>query len=129
MIHAINPYGMSHKRRFTEENIDLNRNFRDFKKPTPANPDYDLLANAIAPESVSFCSEVSSWGQILWGRTWGSAKVTEAIHRGQYTHREGLFYGGTAPAWAHTTLLSILGKHAGNAKRVVMVDVHTGLMI
>src|SRR5690606_39367139 len=31
LIHAINPYGFSHIRRVNEDNIDLNRNFRDFE--------------------------------------------------------------------------------------------------
>ena len=52
-IHAINPYGMSHRWRCTVEIIDLNRNFRDFKEPVPGNPGYEHLADAIAPESVS----------------------------------------------------------------------------
>jgi hypothetical protein len=29
-IHALNPYGFSHLRRVTQENVDLNRNFHDF---------------------------------------------------------------------------------------------------
>jgi len=39
-IHAINPYGFSHLRRATQENVDLNRNFVDFAKPLPANAGY-----------------------------------------------------------------------------------------
>ena len=34
-IHAINPYGFSHIRRTTHENVDLNRNFQDFTQPLP----------------------------------------------------------------------------------------------
>ena len=29
-VHALNPYGFSHIRRTTHENVDLNRNFHDF---------------------------------------------------------------------------------------------------
>ena len=36
-IHALNPYGFSHIRRTTHENVDLNRNFQDFTKPLPDN--------------------------------------------------------------------------------------------
>ncbi len=32
-IHALNPYGFSHLRRYTEDNVDLNRNFVDHGKP------------------------------------------------------------------------------------------------
>jgi hypothetical protein len=31
-IHALNPYGFSHIRRATHENVDLNRNFHDFSR-------------------------------------------------------------------------------------------------
>ena len=34
-IHALNPYGFSHIRRATHENVDLNRNFHDFSRPLP----------------------------------------------------------------------------------------------
>ncbi|RYF65037.1 MAG: DUF2817 domain-containing protein, partial [Comamonadaceae bacterium] len=39
-IHALNPYGFSHVRRFTHENVDLNRNFQDFSQPLPVNKAY-----------------------------------------------------------------------------------------
>ena len=44
MIHAINPYGMAHLRRFTEDNVDLNRNFRDPAEPLPTHPAYEQLS-------------------------------------------------------------------------------------
>src|SRR6187402_1633050 len=43
-IHGLNPYGFSWWRRTTHENVDLNRNFRDFHAEPPANPEYDDLA-------------------------------------------------------------------------------------
>jgi len=36
-LHALNPYGFSHIRRVTHENVDLNRNFQDFSQPLPVN--------------------------------------------------------------------------------------------
>ena len=39
-IHALNPYGFSHVRRVTQENVDLNRNFHDFSAPLPVNEGY-----------------------------------------------------------------------------------------
>ena len=38
--HAVNPHGFSHGRRVNEDNIDLNRNFRDFSRPIPRNDAY-----------------------------------------------------------------------------------------
>ena len=39
-VHALNPYGFSHGRRVNEDNVDLNRNFRDFATPPPRNAAY-----------------------------------------------------------------------------------------
>src|SRR5205085_4675778 len=30
VVHAVNPHGFSHLRRVNEDNVDMNRNFRDF---------------------------------------------------------------------------------------------------
>lgn len=49
-IHALNPYGFSHLRRTTHENVDLNRNFQDFAQPLPDNAAYRALHSLILPE-------------------------------------------------------------------------------
>ena len=128
MIHSINPYGMAHLRRVTEDNIDLNRNFRNHATSTPPNLSYDALANAIAPVSISFFSEVRSWWQLLWFRiTEGKTSLRQAVSKGQYTHPAGLFYGGRRDAWSTTAVHTIIKRYLGRAKRVIIVDVHTGL--
>src|SRR6476469_1023816 len=33
VVHAVNPHGFSHLRRTNEDNVDLNRNFRNFRAP------------------------------------------------------------------------------------------------
>jgi predicted deacylase len=48
LIHAINPHGFAWLRRVTEDNVDLNRNFRDFSKPLPVNEAYEALQGAIS---------------------------------------------------------------------------------
>ena len=108
MIHAINPYGMAHLRRFTEDNVDLNRNFRDHSQTYPSNPGYEKLAVAIAPRSLSFWSEVGSWGKLLWFRaTAGKTASQAAVQGGQYSHPTGLFYGGTFDTWSNRAMRSI----------------------
>lgn len=128
MIHAINPYGMAHLRRFNEDNVDLNRNFVDHAEPASPNPGYEALASMIAPRSMSFWSEAVSWIRFFWnvirnGRT----GVTQAVTGAQYTHPKGLFYGGTFAAWSNQTIRSIAERHLSNADRIVIVDFHTGL--
>jgi hypothetical protein len=50
-IHALNPYGFSHIRRATHENVDLNRNFQDFSKPLPVNEPYREIADLLIPST------------------------------------------------------------------------------
>ncbi len=100
MIHALNPYGMAHHRRFTEDNVDLNRNFRDHAQPSPRNLPYEALADVIAPSSISFWSEVTSWARLHWFKvTAGTAAFQAAVSKGQYSHPRGLFYGGNHNTW------------------------------
>jgi hypothetical protein len=49
-VHALNPYGFSHIRRATHENVDLNRNFHDFSKPLPVNEAYRELHPLLLPD-------------------------------------------------------------------------------
>lgn len=128
MIHAINPFGMAHLRRFNEDNVDLNRNFRDHSKPPPGSPEYQELADAIAPRSLSFWAEVGSWSRLLWfRRTAGRAAAQRAVTDGQYSYPDGLFYGGTFDTWSNRTLRAIADRYLSHAERVIVVDVHTGL--
>ena len=128
MIHAINPYGMAHLRRFTEDNVDLNRNFRDHTKPHPENPSYATLADVISPQSLSFWAEVVSWSRLLWFRvTAGKAASQAAVSGGQYSYPDGLFYGGTFDTWSNKTVRSIVRRYLSRASQVVFIDVHTGL--
>ena len=50
-VHALNPYGFSWWRRTTHENVDLNRNFRDFSAELPRNPAYDEIAALSCPRA------------------------------------------------------------------------------
>jgi hypothetical protein len=49
-IHALNPYGFSHIRRVTQENVDLNRNFHDFSQALPVNTAYRDVQPLLLPE-------------------------------------------------------------------------------
>lgn len=128
LIHAINPYGFAWKRRVTHENVDMNRNFVDFSVPLPVNPEYDKLASAVTPDEWSEESQAASRSIILdYARTNGFPALAQAISGGQYTHPDGLFYGGSAPTWSRMTLEAIFAEHLSQAIDIGIVDYHTGL--
>lgn len=129
MVHAINPYGMAHWRRVNEDNVDVNRNFRDHSVPiSTSNTAYARLSDVIAPDSISFWREVASWWKLLHFRqTHGPDQLQAAVSKGQYEYPEGLFHGGKSETWSNRTLRSVIARYLGEADRVVVVDIHTGL--
>src|SRR3546814_13236224 len=52
MVHLINPWGTSWKRRVNEDNIDLNRNYIDFSRPFPQNPLYETVHDCFGQASI-----------------------------------------------------------------------------
>lgn len=125
-LHALNPYGFSWGRRTTQENVDLNRNFRDFHASAPANPHYDTIAHWLVPPTWPPSAEVNA---ALGGfvAQHGVAALQAAVTAGQYAHPEGLFFGGTDPTWSHVTLRHVLQAHARRCTRLAWIDLHTGL--
>jgi Protein of unknown function (DUF2817) len=140
-IHALNPYGFSHLRRVTHENVDLNRNFQNFSQPLPAithNPSYaslhDLLLPTDWPPTPENIALLADW---MRARAVNDSKnadeksglraFQQAITQGQYTHPDGLFYGGNAPTWSNRSLRSVLQKYAQRCAHLAWIDLHTGL--
>lgn len=127
-VHALNPYGFAHLRRFNEDNVDLNRNFVDHEKPYVDNPRYEELKGAISPHSISFMANTGAILKLIWYRLrHGPDALKEAVTLGQYTDSDGLFYGGNFETWSNRTLHDIVGRHLSEAKRVISVEIHTGL--
>lgn len=125
-IHALNPYGFSHLRRFTHENVDLNRNFQDFSKPLPANDAYrEVHPLLLPPEWPPNADNVAAVQQYIATR--GEAAWQAAISRGQHEFADGLFFGGTEPTWSNRTLRAVLRQHGAGASRIAWIDLHTGL--
>ena len=127
-IHAINPYGFAWLRRVTEENVDLNRNFVDHSAPLPRNPGYDELADAICPSEWQDAARDAARRRLeAYGSKHGAAALQFAITAGQYDHADGVFYGGARPTWSREILLGAVAGHAAHARRLAVIDFHTGL--
>jgi hypothetical protein len=128
LIHALNPYGFAWKRRVTHENVDLNRNFVDFSQPLPVNVAYETLATALKPDDWNEESQTSTRKIIFeFAQSHGWPALAQAVTSGQYSHPDGLFFGGFAPTWSRTTLEVIFAQHLMHATDIGIVDFHSGL--
>ena len=125
-LHGLNPWGFSHRRRVTEDNIDLNRNFQDFTQPLPGNPAYAELHPLLLPDVwPPTADNQAALGRFMQQR--GMAAVQAAVTGGQYQLADGLFYGGQAPCWSHRAFRQALRDHTGQARQIAWIDLHTGL--
>ncbi|WP_375593090.1 M14 family metallopeptidase [Algihabitans albus] len=128
LVHAINPYGFAWQRRVTEENVDLNRNWLDHGTTHPANPGYDALHPLLCPRDWSDAAIAESQAALdAWEATHGTVAFRAAVSGGQYSRADGIFFGGTRDTWAKTNLEEVLDGHLASAKRIGLIDIHTGL--
>ena len=126
VVHAINPYGFAWLRRVNEDNVDLNRNFIDFAKTPAANKYFDELAPHLVPADWSELAP-SEAAIRAFIETHGFRKYQEVVTGGQYTHPDGLFYGGSDAVWSSRTFRDIVIRYGRGKERLALIDFHTGL--
>lgn len=126
LLHALNAYGFSHLRRTNEDNVDLNRNFRDFTRAPAPNAAYAEVHGFMVPATwpptadneARLSAYVAAHGQFA---------LQQATTSGQCEFPDGLFHGGVRPAWSNLVLRDVLRRHVGGARRLASIDFHTGL--
>jgi hypothetical protein len=57
----------------------------------------------------------------------GDVAFLRALTSGQYTHPEGLFYGGGGPSWSNRTTHAIINRFLAHRSYIAILDFHTGL--
>lgn len=128
IIHAINPWGFDHLRRTTENNVDLNRNFVDHDEPYPENPRYAELHDLVCAREWSDAALADAQGGLdAYAEAHGRDTMMDALIRGQYSHADGMNYGGSQREWPNLMLENILGTYLGHARHVGFIDWHTGI--
>ncbi|HEX6138530.1 MAG TPA: M14 family metallopeptidase [Casimicrobiaceae bacterium] len=125
LYHAVNPYGFSHWRRTNEDNIDLNRNFRDFSRPPP-DAGYADVHPMIVPDTWPPTAENQA-AVAAYIATHGATRLQAVVSGGQSEFADGLFYAGRAPAWSNGVLRDTLARYGAGKLRLGWIDFHTGL--
>ena len=124
--HAVNPYGFSHLRRTNEDNIDLNRNFRDFRAPAMPNAAYASVHSMIVPDTWP-PGDANSAAIGAYVAQHGAVRLQAAISSGQGEFPDGLFYAGREAAWSNVVLRDVLQRFGADRESVAWIDFHTGL--
>ncbi|HEY3533883.1 MAG TPA: M14 family metallopeptidase [Casimicrobiaceae bacterium] len=125
-VHALNPYGFSHLRRANEDNVDLNRNFRDFAATPIANVAYAEVHRLVVPDTWPPPPENAQAIGAYLGR-YGMRQLQAVVSSGQAEFADGLFYAGRAPTWSNVVLREVLARYGRARKSVGWIDLHTGL--
>ena len=128
LVHAVNPYGFAHLRRVNESNVDPNRNFLRHPEEHVDNPGYDELYDAVNPTTFDEESEAGHITAILdFARRHGNARLQAVLSCGQYAHPAGVQFGGVRDEESNRIVRSIVREQTRGARRVLWLDLHTGL--
>jgi len=130
LIHALNPWGMVMGRRQNEDNIDLNRNFIDFKGPRPKNQYYANLHGLICRSDVFVNGQKNpeiTEDVERFIHHHGQEAYHAALFQGQYDFPDGIGFGGHKPSWSSNIYRQILNQFSSTARLIALIDLHTGL--
>jgi predicted deacylase len=131
LIHAINPWGMQHRRRVNPRNVDLNRNFvLDGVYSREINRDYELVADLLNPrrpvrrlraEAPAFLLRVLA-KMLRHGRK----RLQAATLLGQHRHPEGIYFGGNEVQEETRVLMGLYRRALEQYQSVLQIDLHSG---
>ena len=127
LVHAVNPFGMAWCRRVNEDNIDLNRNFVDYPQLDFANPNYEALGEILVPEALDGAGRERSDARLAAARRELGEHAFMVAVLGQYSHADGLYFGGHGPSWSRQMVEGIIQDECRSRELVVTLDLHTGL--
>ena len=128
LLHALNPFGMSQRRRVNESNVDLNRNFlAEDESYTGSSDGYQRLNTLLNPERPTGGIEFMLLRTILQIIRHGYNTLKTAVVGGQYDFPKGLFFGGKVLERGPQILLRELPALLDGAEQIVHIDFHSGL--
>jgi hypothetical protein len=132
LLHAINPWGMEHRRHTNANNVDLNRNFRfaGDGQPMFENRAYDHLCTLLHPPRKlahlrleTLCFLVQLMGKIL---RHGVVHIRQATLLGQLKDPKGLYFAGFQPEEENLIVWELITSKIRDHRQVVHLDIHTG---
>ncbi|MDR0803775.1 MAG: M14 family metallopeptidase [Rickettsiales bacterium] len=127
IIHIINGYGMDKLSRENASNVDLNRNFRDWKTAPERNDLYAIGHDLIVSDPRGNGAQTKLSLMREFHAAHKDDGVFKSLARGQYEFRDGIFYGGAGPEPEHEMIMQIYNAvMSKNAKSLLSIGLHTG---
>lgn len=127
LVHAVNAVGCARLSRTDENNVDPNRNMVASFDDLPWNDSYGHLHADLCPVHWALDAEVRDRGVRDYIAKNGDAALVQNVLKGQHSHPEGLFFGGTSESWTVANLTDIVKDHGQGAQQLGIVDLHTGV--
>ena len=132
IVHALNPWGMANQRRFTKDNIDLNRNFMVDQDvfSVEFNQDYlklDQVLNSTHPLKPFLLEDIMFYKNVILSiARYGIQSLRGAILLGQQSNPAGLYFTGREYQPETIWLQKLMNEVFSAYESVMFVDMHTG---
>lgn len=131
LLHAVNPYGYAVGRRFTENNVDLNRNASSSDALyRTVNAGYPLVDGLINPQGPADAGSLGNRFFHLRAAAMiaqqGMPALRQAVLQGQYQVSKGIFFGGFALEPQLAALAPRLRPILDAYPLSMSLDLHTG---
>lgn len=131
LIHGMNAWGFKHERRFTENNVDLNRNFSTSRDLfSNKNEGFVAIYDMLTPKEKLNTSSLSNKFFLLKAISEiarkGLPALTQAFAQGQYQFPEAIYFGGQ-DFEPHVQIISeVIKSVSASYNTVLTLDLHTG---
>ncbi|MCE4565445.1 DUF2817 domain-containing protein [Maribellus sp. CM-23] len=131
LVHGLNAWGFKHQRRFSENNVDLNRNFSlDRSLFETQNGGFVALYDMLTPKGELDMNSIGNRFFMLKAirkiAQKGMPALLQAFAQGQYQYPEGIYFGGQNFEQQVEILTRVLSEKASPFHMLLNLDLHTG---
>ncbi|MDX8340965.1 M14 family metallopeptidase [Draconibacterium sp. IB214405] len=131
LVHGLNAWGFKNQRRFTENNVDLNRNYStDRSLFETKNDGFVALYDMLTPKGELNMNSISNKFFLVTAINQiarkGMPALLQAFAQGQYEFQEGIYFGGKDFEQQVAIMSEVLTDIAASYSILLNLDLHTG---
>ncbi|WP_163322918.1 M14 family metallopeptidase [Draconibacterium mangrovi] len=131
LVHGLNAWGFKNQRRFTENNVDLNRNYStDSSLFETQNDGFVALYDMLTPKGKLNMNSLSNKFFLVTAVNQiarkGMPALLQAFAQGQYEFQEGIYFGGHDFEQQVAIMSEVLSDIAAPYSTLLNLDLHTG---